>query len=117
VNDQVKDQMVDQILSDEPAAYDGPEFVLVLRENREQQTIELAGLAKPELKPGDPLVHPSHVVGAFIAENFDWLLRQVEGWYAAQQPEGDTDATPPAETIPMIEAKAALLEQIEKEAP
>lgn len=97
--------------------YDGPEFTLRLRDDGAQ--IFVTGFTKPPLKQGDPLTTPCHMIGAYIATHFGDIVQAAEGWFTGG---GDSasDKQPPVptepETIPRIEAKAALLEEIEAEA-
>ena len=51
--------------------YEGPEVILILRDGEGGQTIEMAGVTRPE--QFDPK-SPAHVVGKFIAENVATLV-------------------------------------------
>ncbi len=68
-------------------AYEGPEFVIVIREGKDDQgetTIEMAALGRPE--PLD-LGNPVHAIGAFIATNFRGIS-QAAAMMARQAAEG-----------------------------
>lgn len=104
-------------MTTEHTEYTGPEFVIVLRDDRETSSVSIAGLSRPEVAVGQPLTEPCHIVGAYICNHFDEILRAAEAWvFGNRAPDADGDASPGVVDVPMIEAKAALLEQIEKEA-
>lgn len=99
--------------------YDGPEFVLRLRDDGEH--IFAVGVTKPPLKPGDPLTVPCHMVGAYIANNFGSIVEAAERWFKTPHDEvtgedEQSSAVTEPETIPMIEAKQQLLDAIEADA-
>lgn len=56
-------------------AYEGPEFVIVIREGKDETgaaTVEMAALGRPE--PLD-FSNPIHAIGAFIASNFQGIAQ------------------------------------------
>ena len=88
--------------------------VIVIADDGEQ--VSTSGFIRPFPAPAEP--RPAFLIGAYIANNMEKIVEDTLAWAYGKKPgaAANEPPQPPEETIPMIEAKAALLETIEREA-
>lgn len=98
------------------AIYGGDHHRVVIVIADDGEHVSVSGFIRPTPSPVEP--RPAFLIGAYIANNMEKIVEDTLGWAYGKKPgvAANEVPQPPAETIPMIEAKAALLETIEREA-